>query len=69
MALYSLRLALTGTLTGLVMSAAAVAADWRTPAALALMLVAPAFYSLSRTAQMWRSEATRAVVVTAVASG
>jgi hypothetical protein len=69
MAVYSLRLAVMSTVAGLLMSASAAAASWRTPAALSCLLVAPALLSLQRTARAWASDARRAAVVAAVASG
>jgi hypothetical protein len=69
MAVYSLRLAATTTLVAVLFSVAAQLGDWRLPPLLALPFLLLSARRLVATGRVWQLAATRARVVTAVASG
>ena len=69
MAAYSVRLAVTATLTGMLFSALSGLADWRWAAAVALPLGLLSLRRLMLSARKWSDPAVRARVVAAVASG
>lgn len=69
MAAYSVRLAVTATLTGMFFSALSGLADWRWAAALALPLGLLSLRRLLSSARKWSDPAVRSRVVATVASG
>jgi len=69
MAVYSVRLAVSTTLTAILFSALAGLDDWRWPAATAVPLCLLSLRRLVRTASSWADSAIRARVVATVASG
>ena len=69
MALYSVRLASTTTLLGLLFSAATYSSLWEPPVLLTLLLLLWSLASWSGTRRRWRSPEVRAHVVTTVAAG
>ncbi|MGZ4611427.1 MAG: hypothetical protein ACXV2H_14325, partial [Actinomycetes bacterium] len=69
MAAYSLRLAASTTLLAVLFSVTAEGDDWRLPVLLAVPLVLLSARRLIGSARLWQRAATRAHVVSVVASG